>query len=330
MVHKSFSINDLSSSDLENQVGENAANSLRNEIELIRGVYPRFDKKEYLEGDLCPVFFGSALNNFGVKELLDCFVEIAPSPQPKISIERLVNPHENIFSGFVFKIHANIDPKHRSRIAFVKIVSGEFQRNKNYFHVREKRQLKFSSPLTFLASKRAIVETAFPGDIVGLPDTGNFRIGDSLTSGEELNFKGIPSFSPEYFRFINNADPLKSKQLNKGIDQLMDEGVAQLFTLKSNGRKIIGTVGALQYEVIQYRLEHEYGAKCSYENYSAHKALWIESKSEKQLEEFLKFKSRYTAEDKFGRIVFFADSPFGLQMSVEKFNKLIFHEKSEY
>lgn len=329
-IDKSFSINDLSSLDLENKIGENAANSLRNEIEIIRGVYPRFDKKEYLEGDLCPVFFGSALNNFGVKELLDCFVEIAPSPQPKISIERLVNPHENIFSGFVFKIHANIDPNHRSRIAFVKIVSGEFRRNKNYFHVREKRQLKFSSPLTFLASKRAIVETAFPGDIIGLPDTGSFRIGDSLTSGEELNFKGIPSFSPEHFRFINNADPLKSKQLNKGIDQLMDEGVAQLFILKSNGRKIIGTVGALQYEVIQYRLEHEYGAKCSYENYNAHKALWIESKSEKQLEEFLKFKSRYTAEDKFGRIVFFADSPFGLQMSVEKFDKLIFHEKSEY
>ena len=297
---------------------------------MIKGVYPHFKKRNYLEAEICPVFFGSALNNFGVKELLDCFVDIAPPPQPKSASERLIYPNENDFSGFVFKIHANIDPNHRSRIAFVKIVSGEFKRNKNYYHVREKKLLKFSSPLTFLASKRSIVDSAVSGDIVGLPDTGNFRIGDSLTSGESLHFKGIPSFSPEHFRFINNADPLKSKQLAKGIDQLMDEGVAQLFTLESNGRKIIGTVGALQYEVIQYRLEHEYGAKCSYENFSAHKALWIESEDAQQLEEFMKYKSRYIARDKFDRIVFFADSLFTLQMSKEKFNKLRFHEKSEF
>ena len=329
-IGNSISINDLNDPELEIKIGKEAATSLRNEIELIKAVYQKFDKNEYLKAKVCPVFFGSALNNFGVKELLDCFVEIAPSPQPKKAEERSVDPNEEKFSGFIFKIHANIDPKHRSRIAFMKIVSGEFQRNKNYLHVREKRELKFSSPLTFLASKRAIVNSAFPGDIVGLPDTGNFRIGDSLTSGENLNFKGIPSFSPEHFRFINNADPLKSKQLNKGIDQLMDEGVAQLFTLESNGRRIIGTVGALQYEVIQYRLEHEYGATCSYEQYDSHKALWVESKDKNQLDAFVKLKSRYIAADKFGRLVFFADSAFGLEMAIEKFDELIFHEKSEY
>ena len=329
-IGKSMAIRDLDDPELEKRVGKEAADTLREEIELIQGVYPTFDQDAYLNGSLCPVFFGSALNNFGVKELLDCFVEIAPSPQPKKAEERLVIPAEDQFSGFVFKIHANIDPNHRSRIAFVKIVSGLFERNKNYFHVREEKYLKFSSPLTFLASKKEVVEYAVPGDIVGLPDTGSFRIGDSLTGGEPVHFKGIPSFSPEHFRFINNADPMKSKQLAKGIDQLMDEGVAQLFTLLNNGRKIIGTVGALQYEVIQYRLEHEYGAKCSYEPFSAFKALWIESQDAAQLEEFKKFKARYCAEDKFGRLVFLADSAFSVQMSQEKFDKLIFHAKSEF
>jgi peptide chain release factor 3 len=329
-ISKSMAFKDLNDPSLDSRIGSEAANTLREEIELIQGVYPEFDRDAYLRGEICPVFFGSALNNFGVKELLDCFVEIAPSPQPKRAEEREVIPGENQFSGFVFKIHANIDPNHRSRIAFVKVVSGLFERNKNYLHVREGKSLKFSSPLTFLASKKEVVDYAVPGDIVGLPDTGNFRIGDSLTGGEALHFTGIPSFSPEHFRFINNADPLKSKQLAKGIDQLMDEGVAQLFTLTANGRKIIGTVGALQYEVIQYRLEHEYGAKCSYEPFQAHKALWIESQDPAQLEEFKKFKARYLAEDKYGRLVFLADSAFSLQMSQEKFDKLRFHAKSEF
>ena len=206
---------------------------------------------------------------------LDCFIEIAPAPRPKESETRLINPSEEKMTGFVFKIHANMDPKHRDRLAFIKIVSGTFERNKPYFHVRQKKNLKFSSPNAFFAEKKEIVDISFPGDIVGLHDTGNFKIGDTLTEGEITSFKGIPSFSPEHFRYINNADPMKAKQLEKGIDQLMDEGVAQLFTLEMNNRKIIGTVGALQYEVIQYRLEHEYGAKCSYENFPVHKACWV-------------------------------------------------------
>ena len=329
-VQDSIAFDDLTDPALEGLIGQSAAVALREELELVQGVYPQFAQAAYLQGDICPVFFGSALNNFGVRELLDCFVEIAPTPLPKAAEERLVLPEETKFSGFVFKIHANIDPNHRSRIAFVKVVSGTFHRNTNYLHVREGKSLKFSSPTTFLASKRSVIEEAFPGAIVGLPDTGLFRIGDTLTEGEKLNYIGIPSFSPEHFRFINNADPLKSKQLAKGVDQLMDEGVAQLFTLLVNGRKIIGTVGALQYEVIQYRLEHEYGAKCSYEPFSAYKACWIDSRNPQQLAEFKKLKQRYLAEDKYGKLVFLADSAFSLQMSQEKFDGLTFHLKSEY
>jgi peptide chain release factor 3 len=264
-----------------------------------------------------------------VSELLDCFVEIAPPPQPKQAEERWVRPEEPGFSGFIFKIHANMDPNHRDRLAFVKVVSGRFERNVNYKHIRLNKMLKFSSPTAFLASKKSVVDEAFPGDIVGLHDTGNFRIGDALSSGEGLHFTGIPSFSPEHFRFINNADPLKSKQLAKGIDQLMDEGVAQLFTLEQNGRKIIGTVGALQYEVIQYRLEHEYGAKCSYEPFQAHKACWIKVEDPAQLEEFRKMKSRNLARDKYDRLVFLADSAYSLQMAEQKFDGLRFLLKSE-
>lgn len=194
------------------------------------------------------------------------------------------------------------------------------------------KKLKFSSPNAFFAEKKQIVETSYPGDIVGLHDTGHFKIGDTLTEGEILHYKGIPSFSPEHFRYINNADPLKAKQLYKGIDQLMDEGVAQLFTLEMNGRKVIGTVGALQYEVIQYRLEHEYGAKCTYENLNVYKAAWIEADDEQSEEykEFKRVKQRYLAKDKSGQLVFLADSQFSLQMSEQKYPGLKFHMTSEF
>ena len=261
-ITESIEFTDVSNPELEKVIGEKAANTLREELNLIEEVYPAFSHDAYLKGDLQPVFFGSALNNFGVKELLDAFIEIAPSPQPKKSEERLVDSKEEKMTGFVFKIHANMDPKHRDRLAFVKIVSGVFRRNSPYLHVRHGKNLKFSSPNAFFAEKKEIVEESYAGDIVGLHDTGNFKIGDTLTEGEVLNFKGIPSFSPEHFRYVNNADPMKSKQLFKGLDQLMDEGVAQLFTIEMNGRKVIGTVGALQYEVIQYRLEQIGRASC--------------------------------------------------------------------
>ena len=331
-INDTVEISDLKSEKLEKLVGESAANTLREEVELVLGIYPAFNKDDYLNGHMQPVFFGSALNNFGVRELLDCFVEIAPKPRAKDSEERLVKPDENKFTGFVFKIHANMDPNHRNRLAFVKIVSGEFKRNTPYLHVRHNKKLKFSSPNAFFAEKKEIVDISYPGDIVGLQDTGNFKIGDTLTEGEIINYKGIPSFSPEHFRYINNADPMKAKQLYKGIDQLMDEGVAQLFTLDYNGRKVIGTVGALQYEVIQYRLEHEYGAKCTYENLNVHKACWVQTDDEKneEFKEFLRVKQRYLAKDKQGQLVFLADSMFSLQMTQQKYPSITFHMTSEF
>ena len=331
-IEETIEISDLESPELNKLIGDRAAKTLREEIELVEGIYPEFDKQSYLDGHQQPVFFGSALNNFGVRELLDCFVEIAPKPRPKQSEERLVKPEEDKFTGFVFKIHANMDPNHRDRLAFVKIVSGKFERNKPYLHVRHGKNLKFSSPNAFFAEKKEIVDVSYPGDIVGLHDTGNFKIGDTLTEGEVINYKGVPSFSPEHFRYINNADPLKSKQLFKGIDQLMDEGVAQLFTLELNGRKVIGTVGALQYEVIQYRLEHEYGAKCTYENLNVYKACWVEAKDTKSAEykEFLTVKQRYLAKDKQNQLVFLADSAFSLQMTQQKYPNIVFHFTSEF
>jgi len=331
-IEETVEISDLKSEQLNTIVGNTAAETLREELELVEGIYPKFNKEQYLNGELQPVFFGSALNNFGVRELLDCFVSIAPPPKPKQSEERLVKPEEEKFTGFVFKIHANMDPNHRDRLAFIKIVSGEFKRNVPYLHVRHNKKLKFSSPNAFFAEKKQIVDISYPGDIVGLHDTGNFKIGDTLTEGEIINYKGIPSFSPEHFRYINNADPLKAKQLYKGIDQLMDEGVAQLFTLDLNGRKVIGTVGALQYEVIQYRLEHEYGAKCTYENLNVHKACWVETKDKKSAEflEFKRVKQRFLAKDKQGQLVFLADSHFSLQMTQQKYPSITFHLTSEF
>ena len=331
-ISDTIEISDLTSSKLDELIGNTAADTLRDEIELVEGIYPEFNKENYLDGQLQPVFFGSALNNFGVRELLDCFVEIAPKPRPKHSEERLVKPDEDKFTGFVFKIHANMDPNHRNRLAFIKIVSGEFKRNTPYLHVRHNKKLKFSSPNAFFAEKKEIVDISYPGDIVGLQDTGNFKIGDTLTEGEILNYKGVPSFSPEHFRYINNADPMKAKQLYKGIDQLMDEGVAQLFTLDLNGRKVIGTVGALQYEVIQYRLEHEYGAKCTYENLNVHKACWVQTENEKseEFKEFSRVKQRYLARDKQNQLVFLADSMFSLQMTQQKYPSITFHMTSEF
>ena len=331
-IEETIAFDNLDNPELEKLIGTDAADELRGNLELVEGVYPDFDQDAYLKGELQPVFFGSALNNFGVRELLDCFVNIAPSPRPKKAEERLVKANEKDFSGFVFKIHANMDPKHRNRLAFIKIVSGTFERNTPYLHVRHGKKLKFSSPNAFFAEKKEIVDISYPGDIVGLHDTGNFKIGDTLTSGEELHYKGIPSFSPEHFRYINNADPMKAKQLYKGIDQLMDEGVAQLFTLEMNGRKIIGTVGALQYEVIQYRLEHEYGAKCTYENFPVHKACWVEPKDEKneEFQEFKRVKQKFLATDKKGQLVFLADSPFSLQMTQQKYPSVKLHYTSEF
>ena len=331
-ISKKIKYGSIDSEELKLNLGAKSIKQLKEDIEIITEVYPDFDREKYLSGKLQPVFFGSALNNFGVQELLDCFIEIAPEPRTKNSDLRLVDPKEPEFTGFVFKIHANMDPKHRDRLAFIKIVSGKFERNTSYLHVRQNKKLKFSSPNTFFAEKKKIVDISFPGDIVGLHDTGNFKIGDTLTTGEKINFKGIPSFSPEHFRYINNIDPMKAKQLEKGIDQLMDEGVAQLFILNINNRKVVGTVGALQFEVIQYRLLHEYGAKCNFENLNIYKACWISTKdsNENEVKEFKRIKHKFLAKDKQNQLVFLADSDFTLQMTKKKYPTIQFYFTSEY
>ena len=323
---------DINSQELDERVGERDAAKLREDLELVDGVYPEFDVQTYLDADVAPVFFGSALNNFGVQELLDCFVRIAPYPRPTQAEERIVTPDEPKFTGFIFKITANIDPNHRSCIAFCKVCSGKFIRNAPYLHVRQGKTLRFSSPTQFMAQRKETIDEAWPGDIVGLPDNGIFKIGDTLTEGELLHYRGLPSFSPEMFKYIENADPMKTKQLEKGINQLMDEGVAQLFINQFNNRKVIGTVGQLQFEVIQYRLENEYGAKCRWEPISLYKACWVEAMPgyESELEAFKKRKHQYMARDREGRDVFLADSGYVLQMAQQDFEHIRFHFTSEF
>lgn len=321
---------DIESEELEKKVGEREAQRLREDLELVNGVYPTFDQESYRVAEVAPVFFGSALNNFGVQELLNCFVEIAPSPRPTLAEERLVHPEEQKFTGFIFKITANIDPNHRSCIAFCKVCSGKFVRNQPYLHVRNGKTVRFSSPTQFMAQRKSTIEEAYPGDIVGLPDNNIFKIGDTLTEGEMIHFKGLPSFSPEMFKYIENDDPMKSKQLNKGIEQLMDEGVAQLFINQFNQRKVIGTVGQLQFEVIQYRLENEYNAKCRWEPVHLYKACWIESDNEEELENFKRRKYQYMAKDREGRDVFLADSQYVLSMAQQDFEHIKFHFTSEF
>jgi len=329
-VTESVRFDDVNDPQIAELVGDKDAEKLRADLEIIEGVYNPFSKDDYLRGDLAPVFFGSALNTFGVKELLECFVQIAPAPRPVEAIERHVEPMEQAFTGFCFKIHANMDPNHRSCIAFFKIVSGKFERNVYYQHVRQNQKMRFSAPTCFMAQKKETVDEAYAGDIVGLPDTGNFKIGDTLTNGENLHFKGLPSFSPEMFKYIENADPMKAKQLDKGVHQLMDEGVAQLFVNQMTGRKIIGTVGQLQFEVIQYRLEHEYQAKCRWEPLQIFKACWIQSEDAEEMALFKRRKAQYMATDKDGRDVFLADSGYVLNMAQQDYKHIQFHFTSEF
>jgi len=296
----------------------------KEEVQLVEGVYPSFDLSAYLKGKLTPVFFGSALNNFGIKELLDQFLEISPPPQERETTHRVVKPQEDKFTGFVFKIHANMDPKHRDRIAFLRICSGVFERGKKYINTRSKKELKFSTPTAFMAQDKMVIDTAYPGDVIGLHDTQQFKIGDTLTEGELVSFKGIPHFSPEIFKIVVNLDPLKTKQLEKGLSQLCEEGVAQLFIQKSSQRRIVGTVGALQFEVIQYRLEHEYGALCRFDSLDFMKACWIFSEDDGALKEFMRSRSFQIASDQSGHDVYMAQTQWSLEREIKENPKIDF------
>ncbi|MBL7840371.1 MAG: peptide chain release factor 3 [Cyclobacteriaceae bacterium] len=329
-VQESIEVSDINSDELDKLVGESYAKQLRADVELIEGVYPEFNVQDYLDGKVAPVFFGSAVNNFGVRELLDTFIRIAPPPVPRETTVREVEPEEKKFSGFIFKIHANMDPKHRNRIAFLRVCSGKFERATNYHHVRQHKGIRFSNATAFMAQDRETVDEAWPGDIVGLYDTGNLKIGDTLTEGEDMVYTGIPSFSPEIFKEVVNMDAMKSKQLEKGLLQLMEEGVAQLFTYELGNKKVIGTVGALQFEVIQFRLKNEYGATVQFVNQSIYKACWISSTNDKKLQEFIDSKQRHIARDKDGKLVFMAESKGWLQMVQENFPEIHFHFTSEF
>jgi peptide chain release factor 3 len=322
-------ISDLSDPVLEEKLGLKDAEQLREDIELIDGVYGQLNVPEYMSAKVAPVFFGSAINNFGVKELLDTFIRVAPSPLSRPTNVRVVDPNEEKFSGFIFKIHANLDPKHRDRIAFLRVCSGRFQRNTFYHHVRLQKDVRFSNPYSFLARDKDVIEEAYPGDVIGLFDTGTFKIGDTLTEGEDFFFTGIPSFSPELFKELVNKDPMKTKQLEKGIRQLTDEGVAQLYTQHGGNRKIIGCVGELQFEVIQYRLLHEYGASCIFNTLSFYKACWLTAEDPKKLEDFARFKTQNIVEDKDGHLVYLAQSEWYLQTERTNNPGIEFHFTSE-
>ena len=323
-------VNDLNDSLLSQFLQARELKTLQDDLELVEGIYGALDNDLYLEGLLAPVFFGSAINNFGIRELLDTFVAIAPSPKSREANERMVLASEKNFTGFVFKIHANLDPNHRDRIAFLRICSGKFERNKFYYHTRLDKKLKFSNPVDFMANEKSLVEEAWPGDVVGLYDSGNFKIGDTLTEGERLQFKGIPSFSPEIFKEVENRDPLKSKQLEKGLQQLTEEGVAQLFVQQPGNRKIIGTVGELQYEVIVFRLQHEYGAKCAFRPLTFRKSCWLTSKDKKYINEIVQRRHHHISNDKDGNTVFQADNDWTLNLAKRDFPEVEFHITSEF
>jgi peptide chain release factor 3 len=321
-------LSDLSSSYIDEHFSAQDAAQLRSDVELIEGVYDTFDNTDYLHGKMAPVFFGSAVNNFGVKDLLDTFVEIAPIPRSREASTRPVDVQEDRFSGFIFKIHANLDPRHRDRIAFLRVCSGRFERNKFFHHVRLDKEVRFSNPYSFLAREKNIVDDAYPGDVVGLFDTGNFKIGDTLTEGENFYFTGVPSFSPELFKEVINKDPMKTKQLEKGLLQLTDEGVAQLFTQHGGNRKIIGCVGDLQFEVIQYRLLQEYGASCQFNTLPFYKACWITGPKQK-IEDFIRFKGANIVSDKDGHLVYLAQSEWYLNTERTNNPEIEFHFTSE-
>jgi peptide chain release factor 3 len=306
------------------------AEEFREEIELVRGASNEFDLDDYLAGDLTPVFFGSAINNFGMAELLDSFVEYAPSPLPRATRTRKVQPEEDKLTGFVFKIQANMDKNHRDRIAFMRLCSGRYEKGMKVRHVRLARDVKIPDALTFMAADRGHVDEAFTGDIIGLHNHGTIRIGDTFTQGEDLAFTGIPNFAPELFRRARLKDPLKMKALQKGLSQLCEEGATQLYKPLANNDLILGAVGVLQFEVVAQRLKDEYNVECLFEAVNVNTARWVESDDEKKLEEFrVKAKSNL-ALDHAGDLAYIAPSRVNLQMTQERWPEIKFLATREH
>jgi peptide chain release factor 3 len=306
------------------------ASELRDEVELVQGASHVFDVDAYLKGDLTPVFFGSAINNFGIQELLDMFVEHAPSPLPRATDKRQVDPLEDKFTGFVFKIQANMDPQHRDRIAFMRVTSGHFSKGMKLHHVRLGRDIQISNAITFLARDREHIDDAYAGDIIGLPNHGTIRIGDTFTQGEDLKFTGIPNFAPELFRRVVLRDPLRMKALQKGLDELSEEGATQVFRPLSNNDVIVGAVGVLQFDVVAHRLKHEYGVECSYDAVNVATARWIECDDDKKLAEFQKKNETNLALDSGGSLTYIAPTMVNLNLAMERSPDIEFHATREH
>jgi len=305
------------------EIAGREAGKLRDLTELVSGACESFDAKRYLDQEITPVFFGSALYNFGVKHLLDAIVNLAPAPQLRDSDVRVVEPDEEKFSGFIFKIQANMDPKHRDRLAFVRVCSGKFLRGEKVLHVRTGREVRLASPTTFVAQDRSLVDEAFSGDIVGIHDPGIFAIGDTLTSGEKLQFEGIPEFSPEFFARVLSTNPQRTKQLQKGLEQLTQEGAAQVFQPFSGPHQVLGVVGRLQFEVIQFRLAEEYQAECRFEPMSIWQGRWVTG-PEEDVHTFREQNIFDCAQDRHGALVYLPSHEFKMHLMQEKYPTLEF------
>jgi peptide chain release factor 3 len=323
-------IQGLDNPRLDEILDASVVEELREEIELVKGASHEFDREAFLEGKLCPVFFGSAINNFGIEELLDYFVEVAPTPQPRMTKTREVKAEEETFSGFVFKIQANMDPQHRDRIAFMRIVSGLYEKGMKMNHVRLGKDIKIANAITFMASEREGVEQAYPGDIIGLHNHGTIQIGDTFTQSEPLKFTGIPNFAPELFRRVRLKDPLKMKALQKGLDQLSEEGASQLFRPNNNNDLIVGAVGVLQFDVVAFRLKNEYSVECAFENVNVNTARWVTCEDERMLNDFKKKASENLALDSAGSLTYLAPTRVNLELTIERWPDIEFHATREH
>lgn len=329
LVQKSEAIVGLNNAKLDELFGS-LAEELRAEVELVKGASHHFDKAAYLAGELTPVFFGSALNNFGITELLNAFVEYSPAPQPRATDSRIVNPEEKNFSGFVFKIQANMDPAHRDRIAFLRVCSGKYEKGMKMHHVHIKRDVQISNALTFMAGERGHIEEAYPGDIIGLHNHGTIKIGDTFTQGEELKFIGIPNFAPELFRLVRIKDPLRTKALQKGLLELSEEGAAQVFRPLNSNELILGAVGVLQFDVVAFRLQNEYNVACVYENVSVQLARWVTCKDRKILEDFKNKAFNHLALDVADNLTYLAPTRVNLNLMMERWPDIEFHATREH
>jgi len=322
-------IKGIDNPELDKALGVELSASIREEVELIKGTTNPFQLESFLKGKQTPVFFGSAINNFGIKNLLDGFIDYAPTPQDRESDNRKVSPDEDKLTGFVFKIQANMDPKHHDRLAFMRIVSGEYKKGMKVLQVSTGKQIKIANAVTFMSRERSSIETAHAGDVIGIHNHGGIGIGDTFTQGEKLKFQGIPNFAPELFRRAQLKDPLKAKALQKGLDQLSEEGATQVFRPISNSSQILGAVGILQFDVVAHRLKYEYGVDCQFESINIATARWVNG-SDKDLEQ-LKIKAgNNIAIDSAGLLSYLAPSMVNLQLTMERHPNLTFNATREH